>query len=120
MSTLSAHNLTKTMDCKAPGCAETAVAARGRYAGLCERHSKEKQKVAAAPGGAGRGEREQAIRDVLAIAKDIDRQARVIDKLRTKAEAALRLVKDAQIEHARSEARYLAACRAAGLQGDAE
>lgn len=64
--------------------------------------------------------RQEAIREVLAIARLVDKQQGRIDKLRARAEKALRDVKDAQEVHAQIERRYLAACSAAGLQGDAD
>lgn len=35
---LSADELTRSLDCKIPGCPDAALAARGPYAGLCARH----------------------------------------------------------------------------------
>lgn len=43
----SAHDLTKTYDCRIVGCAQTAQASRGTYAYLCPEHIADKKRKAA-------------------------------------------------------------------------
>lgn len=39
---VSGHDVAATLDCKVFGCPEDADARRGRYAGLCSRHKRER------------------------------------------------------------------------------
>jgi hypothetical protein len=69
-----------TMDCKIPGCTNEALAARGRYGGLCEQHKMEK---AGSNGGSTSHESGYA-----ALVKELTKLGKAVDTTRRKAEAA--------------------------------
>lgn len=89
MSTISANELTTTHYCKAPGCENEAKSPVGRYA-YCAEHQGTARPAAASRNGSASsvGSTEQALRDLVALAKSVDRAKAKAEKLRGDANQA--------------------------------
>lgn len=106
MTSVSANDLTKTHYCKAPGCENEARSPVGRYA-YCSDHQGTAASAREAGGSAGSTTgAEQALRDLLSLAKQVDRA-------KAKAEKAQRTANEANRRADSLEADYKDALAAA-------
>ena len=104
MTTSSAHELTRTVDCKVNGCVWDAVDRRGRYAGLCRDHKREtieqdrRKRVAAseelrATGRTADGRIIAAAQEVLAAARSLERAMLAVYQAEQRREQAKTLMR---------------------------
>jgi methylphosphotriester-DNA--protein-cysteine methyltransferase len=122
VTSTSAHEATRSADCKVPNCTEPSAAMHGIYGRLCASHADQKRRERLEAGDAKlehatkrpKG-REDAIRAVLRAAREVDRQTKKLNALRKTAAASVVRVRDAKAELDRLEAAYSDAARDAGV-----
>lgn len=92
---VSAQEATRTIDCRAPGCTNTAATDRGIYAYLCDQHADQKRRTGVSPrpsdaqSAGGSPRRTSGPGDSLeAKVKELGKLGRDADRARAKAKKA--------------------------------
>lgn len=115
MTITSAHEATATVVCKVPGCTERALASRGTYALLCERHKIAKRRELGLEFTAPRprlapatSSREQAARRLVAAGQRVDQARARAERARRQLQPKLDALREAEQEWAREVANLTA------------